>query len=287
MHFEGVTREVGNLKEENLLRARFLRERNNKLMLGFSGGIDSQITYLSFLEQDIPIECVFMHYPGYNDNEYDNIKKFRQRYPMNLQVIDVDPYSVKDQIVSEGLETNIHPHQILHKHMLSMLPEDRLYVQGVEAPLLIPINEQYCYWESPQWHEWTRVRAFSMLQRSGGEVLWDKNSEMTLCFMRDPIYQAFMKAGNYFQYNGLMHHGQKVNKTSYWDLYVKPVFFHQYYQNDIMYFPKNQGLENIDYLRDTMSPDVLKRYVKIPVHELIKDLETPGLTIYEYKEYLQ
>lgn len=284
MLFEGVTRHVGNLREENLLRARFLYEQNPKITLGFSGGIDSQITYLSFLEQDIPVECVFMHYPGYNDNEYNNIKKFKERYPMQLEVFEVDPYQLKDKILELGAQHKIHPHQMLHQHLVSLIDRDRLYVQGVEAPLLIPIEGIFYYWESPQWHEWGRKRALEMLERPGKEVLWDKNSEMTLCFMRDPIYQAFMKAGDYFQFNGILHHGQKVSKLSYWDLYVKPIFFHHYYKNELIYFPKNQGPENIDFLMQMRTPEVLKRYAKIPVSQLIKDLETPGLHTYQYKE---
>ena len=54
--------EVKDFRTEVYRRAVNLYEQNNKLMLGMSTGLDSQIVLLSCLDQGIPIECVFMYY---------------------------------------------------------------------------------------------------------------------------------------------------------------------------------------------------------------------------------
>ncbi len=284
MEFQGVTRTVGTLKEESLLRARYLYEKNPNITLGFSSGLDSQITFLSFYEQNLPIKCIFMHYPGYNDEEHNNVQQFRERYPMDLRIVEIDPYSLKDHLISEGEKHKIHPNQILHQHMVKMIDPESLYVQGPDVPFFLPIDDECYYWESPQWHEWGKKRAFSMLNRPGKEIMWDKNSEMTLSFAKDPLYQAFMYARDYFRNNGILLHGKKPSLLDYWDIYVKPVLFHQHYQNQLIYFPKIQGPENIDFIMKVKTPDVLKKYIKVKVSELIQNLETPGTHLFPFKE---
>jgi len=74
IEFKSKSREVGNIRQEFEIRARQLYEQKDNIVLGISGGLDSQVMMHSFLCQGLNVKTSFLYMPGYNDNEYECIK---------------------------------------------------------------------------------------------------------------------------------------------------------------------------------------------------------------------
>ena len=70
-----LARPVGSPRVEFAERANSILQTYNDCILSFSGGTDSQATYLAFKDVGVNIPCAFMRMKGYNDNEYENVKK--------------------------------------------------------------------------------------------------------------------------------------------------------------------------------------------------------------------
>jgi len=282
VEYTGVSRNVGNLREESNLRAKYLHNLNPKIMLGLSSGVDSQVVLQSFLDTGVPVEPVFMYNPGYNDNEFDNIKFLEKKLGIKVQVVDLNPFEYKDELLAEAEETQIHPYQLLHKKFLSMLPDDYIFLQGMAGPFFLPReNNEIIYWESPQIHEIARHRAFSLLNRPGKEYIWDRTSEMVLSFANDDIITGYMHTSTYFVSNGLKYaDGKDVSLLDHWDVYWKPILFGLYWGDDLTFFPKYMGPETIDFLVNAEIKGLLDRYVRVPFKEFSDNLVIPKTTRY-------
>jgi hypothetical protein len=181
--YEACRWDVGNIREECDRRAVDIANFGNKVMLGMSSGVDSQIVLLSFLEQNIPIECVFMYLPGHNEYEYANLKILEKAWGFKAQIIDFDPMKIKDELMAEALELDIPPYQLMHKKMLSMLPESYDYLEGVSGPFIPFKNDKPYYFEGYHSYEVSRHRGFNTLNRTGRNILYDRNSEFILSIL--------------------------------------------------------------------------------------------------------
>lgn len=268
-------REVKDFRTEVYRRAADLYEKNNKLMLGLSGGLDSQVVLLSCLDQGIPIECVFMYLPGYNDFEMGNISLIEKKFGINVQIVDFDPFELKNELTEESEKTKIHPNQLLHKKFLSTLPEDHLFLQGIDGPCVVPSKGQFFYFESYNSYEISRYRAFSLLGRSGGNEIFDKESEILYSILNDETYKGFLYTFNYFDNNKLHKPNSYLTTIDRWDYYIKPIFFGKYFKDEILYFAKYDSSQSIPFLVDT--PHLWREHgVTLPLKYLLSHLENPN-----------
>ena len=87
--------EVGNLREEYNRRARDIIALGDKLILGISSGVDSQAALRSFMDQGIKIETAFLYMPGYNDIEFNNLKKLTIRIFYHLSYLFVNDSKIR------------------------------------------------------------------------------------------------------------------------------------------------------------------------------------------------
>ena len=80
IEIDSCSRSVGNLREEFKRRAIDLYQNNKRITLSLSSGLDSQAVLHTFIELGIDIEYAFLYFPGFNDNEYVNLKKLENKY---------------------------------------------------------------------------------------------------------------------------------------------------------------------------------------------------------------
>jgi len=158
-----------NFRESCVHRARDLADTLPNPVLSLSGGLDSQIVLHSFYEQDIKLDCVFRHFPGYNDNELENISVLQKKYNFHLTTVEVDTDKLKDSILDEYQESEIPPNQLLYKHFCSKLPNDLDIIQGLDGPNIYRHSKdhQLYYMESYNSFEFARRRAMDQLDRKG------------------------------------------------------------------------------------------------------------------------
>jgi len=130
----GCSREVKNLKEEVEAEARRIYANDKKLLVSLSAGLDSQVVLHSFLSQGINIDSVFFYMPGFNDNEYNNVKEIQRKFGAKVTVVDADPLKVRKEVDQLSVDLDVNPAHAVHAYFAKQLPEDVSLIQGLEQP---------------------------------------------------------------------------------------------------------------------------------------------------------
>lgn len=275
-----VKRSVGNVRQESELFAKKLFEENNNITVSLSSGLDSQLVLHSFLIQGLKINAAFMHLPGYNDNEYQQIKTLEQKYNISVIKIDLDPMALKDEVMEEWAQTGQTPYHNLHKHFLAKLDPETTFIQGLNGPnIYVDQNTDKSYLiQSYNSFETTRARAFASLNRPGKVVEWFFESAIMLSVLNEPIVQNYPITYNYFVNNDLVYETTSANARpippiiDHWDLYLKPHIYANYWKRELEFFPKFGGPELIDYIKYGPKNDYKSRMVFIELNAMIDHL---------------
>jgi hypothetical protein len=289
-----VKRAVGNVREESELFARKLFDENKNITLSLSSGLDSQLVLHSFLVQGLKINTAFMHLPGYNDNEYEQIKVLEKKYNISVDKIDLDPIALKDEVMEEWILTGQTPYHNLHKRFLARLDPETIFIQGLNGPDMYvdqTTNKSY-FMQSYNSFETMRARAFDSLNRPGKVIEWFFESPIMLSILKESIIQTYSITYNYFINNDLVY---KTTPTStkevptiidHWDLYLKPHIYANYWREELEFFPKFGGPEHIDYIMTGPKGDYKSRTVFIQLETIIDHLTngTEKKRFYERKK---
>lgn len=255
-----------NLREEYRIRAREIALLGEKIILSFSGGMDSQAVLQSFIDQHIYIETAFLHLPGYNDVEYDQVKKIDKKYNINTCIIDIDPMVFKEEINDLSLSLDIPgKNHLLQRKFLSYLPEDYNFVQAMPEPFIYinPTSKNKYYYQGYYTAEISRQRSLESLNRSGKIILFGDTPEIQASIMNDEIFESAMASSDYFDGNNLSSPGKNLLTLDRYDYYIKPLIYAKYWKDELEYFPKFLGFENIDYLNEK-TKKIKKHAVVIP-----------------------
>ena len=275
---KGIDRPVGNLRQECERKARDLYEENNKIMLGLSSGLDSQIVLHSFASQSIPISCAFLYLKDCNDFELNNVKFLEKKYNLNLQIVELDPNLLKEQLLEEYKVTGIPPFQLMHKHFLSLLPEEYAFIQGLDGPDLIKSknNGEWYILQTANSFINSRIRGLELLNRSGKIISWEKIPEIYCSLITDEIIQSYMYAYNYIFNNGLVTKNVYTVPMDKFDQYMKPFLYAKYWKDELEYFSKYQGPEQIPWIMNEKWHHYDKNVLYMPYKEVVDLLTTPG-----------
>ena len=273
-------RDVGNMREESDRRARDLAEKyGGNFLLGNSGGIDSQSVIHSFLTQGICLETAFLYLPGFNDNEYEQVKFIDKKYGIKTHIVDLDPIACKDEIIELSVKLDIpSKNNVLQRKFLSLLPESYNFIQMVHDPYVYvhPGYDKFGYMQGYYLPEISRTRAFESLNRSGANIFYGNTEEFLLSIIGDDIFKAALKSARYFDENGVTHPNKHLKTVDRWDFYIKPLIYGKYWGDELTYFPKYAGFELIDYLQGN---EKFKHHaVMISYDELIDFIDAPTAT---------
>lgn len=275
----------GNMREESDRRAVELAEQGGKFMLSFSGGLDSQSVLHSFVTQDIPLETAFLYLPNYNDNEYQQVKELDKKFGVKTHIIDMDPMSVKDEVEQLAIDLDITAkNNLLQLLFLKQLPDDYNFIQIVHDPFVYvyPDYKQYGYYQGYYLPEISRERAFKHLNRTGKNIFYGDKPEFLASILDDDIFKAGITSARYYDGNGAQVPGKYLKTVDRWDYYVKPLIYAKYWGDELTYYPKYQGFENIEYLNGN---DNFKKHAVIFYYDkFLEFLNTPGQLTYRMYE---
>ena len=272
--YTSCTRPVGNMRQESDKRALDIAQSNSKLMISLSAGIDSQSVLHSFITQDIPVETAFLYLPGYNDNEYNNLKIVDKKYGIKTHIVDLDPYEYQDELEAEAEVTGIQVNSILQKRFLSLLPDDYDFISITHDPyVLISMKERESFWfmgyNTP---EIARQRAFESLPRTGKFHFYGDTNEFLASILDEEILHACMYSWPYFAFNGLSKDGVHLRTVDRWDYYIKPLIYGKYWKDELIYFPKYAGFEKVPFLKAPL--EYSKHAMRTPFRDFIKFLKS-------------
>lgn len=273
----GCSRPVGNVRYESEVKARELYAENPNIVLALSGGLDGQVVLHSFVSQGLPIKCATMRLAGYNNFEYKNALALRDKYGVELEVIDIDPYALKEEFLAEYEQTGIPPFQLMHKRFLEQLPGDHTFIQGLDGPEFVSLKGKWYLLETAHSFVNSRLRALQLVKRTGKIVNWEKTSELYSSLLNDDIIRAYHDSYNYINNNGLVFRdGKEITVVNHWDLYMKPLVYAKHWGKELEYFGKYQGPEEIDWIMNRRWHRYDLNRVFIPVDEMRQIYSTPG-----------
>jgi len=278
IEYESCGNAIGNLRQESEKLALKISKVNPNIIVSLSSGLDGQIVLHSFYSQNIPVKTAFMYLPGYNEVEYERIKILESKYNLDLITIELDPREYKDELFLEYEKTKIPPYQLLHKKFLSLLPEDYTFIQGIDGPDFYFTNNRWIVIQTPNSYVNSRTRACELLGRTGEIVNWERNSNILLSVLKDDIVSSFLYAYNNIVNNDLVDSGGKtIPIIDHYDLYIKPFIYAKYWKDELEYFPKYQGCEEIDWVMNNKWHQYRENLASIPLSELMSHLESaPG-----------
>jgi hypothetical protein len=282
------SRPNSNMRDETELRAEEIYTHNNKILLSLSSGLDSQSVLHSFHLKGIPFEAVFLYLPGYNDIELTNLKILERKYNFKTRIVDIDPLARKEEIEHQSVVLDCNPLAILHKIFLDHLPTDHDFVQMAHDPFVfINAQGQKKYVQSYYDMEISKIRAFDSLNRTGQNIMYGSTSEFLLSIIGDDIYRAAINSYQYFDGNGLNKDHAMLTTVDRYDYYIKPLLYGKYWGNELIYFPKYVGIENINFLNFVSDFKKLNRCVIIAYDEFLTHLGSGTSTkrYYQFKTY--
>jgi len=288
LEFTSCSRPYGNMKEESDRRAVSLAEQGGKYLLCLSGGLDSQSVLHSFHTQGIPLETAFLYLPTYNDNEYEQVKFLDNKYGIKTQVVDLDPYKHKDEIIAISEESNV-PSLVnaIQSKFVSLLPDNADIIQMVHDPFVyISPTHKFYYYQGFYLPEISRERSFSFLKRQGKHIMYGNTAEFLLSILTDDLYVGALHSSEYFDGNGLGKELCHLTTVDRWDYYIKPLLYGKYWKDELTYFPKFAGKENIDFINvDPKYWMFMKTHAAaIPYYEFIDFMKTQGSVKNRYYE---
>lgn len=250
IEYPSCTREVGTLREESDRRAREIFEKNPKVMLCLSSGLDSQIALHSFMSQGIPLECSFLRLDGFNDNEYENLKTLEKKYGVKVNVVNINPNHCKEELTEMTKTYDAHANHCLQRMFVSQLPKDHDVVQVLHDPWIVTKRDtaKHYLYHSYYDPEIARYRTLKSIDRSGNIVMFGDSSEYFLSSINDELFHYFLRSWIYYDGNGLLQYGNKLNDVLRYDYYIKPMLYAKHWKDELVYFPKFSGYENIDWL---------------------------------------
>lgn len=265
-----LARSVKTPREEFTERAFSILNSHEKVILSFSGGTDSQATYLAFKDAGVDVPVAFMHMPGYNDNEWANVQKCKEKWKLDLHVTTIDPYTHKEWILAHSKKLQIPPNQILHSLFLQHIPEKYTFIEGFNGPDPYVHNGKHYLLESANSVEYARLRAYKALCSDRTVVGFEKDEYILASILKDGILTSMCYAWDYYKIPTLSYEGDDpISIINYWDLFVKPTFYGKNWADALDYFPKSQGCEKIDFIINGMEHDYRKNNMFISIEELL------------------
>jgi hypothetical protein len=266
-------RQHGSLRSESDARARDLYAENQKLILCTSSGLDSQTALFSFMSQGIPITCAFMHLPGYNDYELEHIKLLENKYGHTTEIVSIDADKLKDEAIELARQFDTNPLHILHYKFLEQLPQEHDVVQVVHDPWIITRNNRHYIFHSFYDPEISRYESLKQVKRTGNIKLFGDSSEFFLSSITDKLFDHFLASWQYYAGNNLTRNGQPIEQVHRYDYYIKPMLYAKHWGNELLYFPKFSGYENIEWIKALLQTARKEKLCAIEITELVAHLK--------------
>lgn len=263
-------RKHGNMREESDRRALEIANTGSKFIISFSGGLDSQAVLHSFYKYDIPVETAFLYLPTYNDQEFEQVKILDKKYNRKTWIIDLDPFQIKESILETSIKLDITAkNNVLQRKFLSLLPDNYDFIQMVHDPYILPLNDSSYYIQSYYMPEISRQRALDSLDRKGRNIFYGDTTEFLMSVINDDIFKSAIVSAQYYDGNGLNHPNKNLKTVDRWDYYIKPLIYAKYWSDELIYFPKFAGFENVDFLHGNIHLQTRKHMIAINYKEFL------------------
>jgi len=294
--FESKSHEVGNIRQEFEIRAQQLYKENNNIILGISGGLDSQVMLLSFLSQGLKVKTSFMYMPGYNDIELLYVKTIDKKYKIKTEIIKINPMDFYDEFCKQSIEHDIlNKYSLLHAYYMSLMPEDYTFIQNLFSfvyEIFKNLNDNQMYYRVgyQSLNDITRMRAFNLYNKKNKPIIFGLFEEHLLSLFKDEIFISGLYASNFWpDVNGrksqeldkLKQNEEIFKRCTMYDPFIKGIIIGKYWKDELEYFPsstlpmhKLEFYGHLGYGTGENRKKILDTTVLIPMDELYNVLDS-------------
>jgi hypothetical protein len=280
VEYETATRLETNMRQETEIKAVELYKQNSNIIVCLSSGLDSQSVLHSFITQGIHVEYAFLYLPGVNEGEFQNLQILEKKYGFKTTIIDLDIESLKDRVLHESAELDVHPICIVHKIFIEQLPSSATVTQMAHDPFIYITSDKKRYFVQSYYDiEIMKMRTYSTIDRSGICDYYGTNSNFLYSILNDPIHRSFISSHEYFDGNGVTKPGVRLTSSARYDYYIKPVLYGMHWRDELIYFPKQGGYLSVPWL-DSHIPFVKENRSIVVGYERFLDYlksQTPGV----------
>jgi len=283
--FKSSHRPFGNMREEHERRALEIVSESKNLFLGLSGGVDSQSIMHSFVNLKADFTAAFFYMPGFNDNEYENVKILSKKYGVKVSIVDFDVMANKTLIEEEMEEYDMPTAiNILHRNFLKQLPSNCDFVQMTHDPFVFinPKSSNSYFYQGYYLPEISRYRILKTVERTGKNFVWLDKPEFLLSILADDVFKSAVYTAKYFDGNKAIVDGKNLRTVDRWDYYIKPLIYGKYWKDELIYFPKYVGTEKISFIKGNIKFRL--NALAIPYNEFIEFLSNQQETIKRFYE---
>jgi hypothetical protein len=218
----------------------------------FSGGLDSQIVVKSLMANNAEFECFFMYRPGANETELENARLCQKRWGFRLNIIDIDPvadFQNYQQLMPSADITGYS--YCLYHSFTKQIPDTFSLIQGT-APYLIlwrgktELEVIFSYYDSIEQNR----RVIDHTAGKPRHIHFPYTDKLHCMMMANQYVNHLRNCFDYyaFQYNDML------DKYSIWDNCFKPLIHSHIWGDELIYFPKKHGMENMYWATHSIPP---------------------------------
>ena len=257
---------------------KLLESATRKPAVMFSGGLDSQIIVKTLQANDADFECFFMYRPKANETELENARACQKKWGFRLNIIEIDPVSDFQAYQKMISEADITGYSYCLYHSFTKQIDDQYdLIQGT-APYLILWRGQkeleviFSYYDSIEQNR--RVIDYTAGRRR--HIHFPYTDKMHCLMMANQYVNHLRNCFDYyaFQYTDML------DKYSIWDNCFKPLIHSHVWHDELIYFPKKHGMENMYWATHSIPPG-RKIYIPHVDYENLFKTKTGTFKFYE------
>ncbi len=275
-----TTRPVGTLRQEVIASCKLMADWFTKpLLIGLSGGSDSQVACLAFRELKFPFTPLIQEFTSesgetYNPHDIANALAFCEKFGLTPRVerLRIDRFAqtrYPELLKEHGFVGTVMP---VHLNVLDRYPDHAHLIAGEirVSPLTVGGPLTYAVRTPIQQH-------FIKHRLQGIDRFYHYTPELMLAYLDNPIMRAYRRAAP-----ALTPHFQQVAPPERWwiqfPLYYKPMFIIDAFP-ELIIAPKYTGFERLRYFDDILKESDRAIEAKhprnraiIPIEELVTHL---------------
>jgi hypothetical protein len=191
-----VSRPVLSFREEILETAENIANSTTRpIVLGFSGGIDSEVIARAMLEKKVPFSVLTIrHAGGLNDHDIVYANKFCQHHNVKQQIVEIDIMDFFTQGINKYIEQGYHAVNLFRYFHLLVFEiieaQSACGILGGGEPIFYNFNEEICmgYTQEQQ----VVLNWFQHHNTVHYPWFFIQNSELVASYLQEPFIQQWL-----------------------------------------------------------------------------------------------
>lgn len=183
---------IEDFHDELINAAHMIYEQaDSKLVLLFSGGLDSEFMLNIFRKANIPFETAIISYGEYNAHDTDYAFRYCEKHNINPTVVDIDMknFIISGKIADIATSVNCCAYQ-MPSVMYGLSKLDGTIIMGNGEPYIKNFDQVWKYEETERVN--TYMRWYNQMGIKGTPDFLRYTPEVTLAFLREPRVQELI-----------------------------------------------------------------------------------------------